>query len=109
MITLSVDDQQDITLLMKKMLTRIDPKGTHMTAANMDEALKMLSDRVQVIFLDIEMKGLKGIEAADLLSKKSPLTVMSKKSPLTPLTSRPKTDIITLSESIFFFFFINFT
>ncbi len=55
---------------------------------------------MQVIFLDIEMKGLKGIEAADLLSKKSPLA---------PLTSRPKTDIITLSKSIFCKLLINFT
>lgn len=32
MITLSVDDQQEVTNLMKRMLTKIDPKGTHMTA-----------------------------------------------------------------------------
>ena len=70
MITLSVDDQQGVTNLMKKMLTNIDPKGTHMTAANMDEAFGLLSDEVQIIFLDIEMPGLGGIEAADLLQKR---------------------------------------
>lgn len=57
---------------MKKMLGRIDPRGRHMTASNMDEAFALLSDEVQVIFLDIEMQGLKGIEAADLLGKKYP-------------------------------------
>lgn len=70
MITLSVDDQQDVTLLMKRMLTRIDPNGTHMTASNMNEALEKLSDRVQILFLDIEMPGLNGIEAADMLKNK---------------------------------------
>ena len=70
MITLSVDDQKEVTNLMKKMLTNIDPKGTHMTAANMDEAFRLLSDEVQIIFLDIEMPGLGGIEAADLLQKR---------------------------------------
>lgn len=69
MITLYVDDQQEVTNLMKRMLTKIDPKGTHMTAANMDEAFKLLSDEVQIIFLDIEMPGLSGIEASNLLQQ----------------------------------------
>ena len=72
MITLSVDDQPEITHLMRKMLCRIDPSGKHMTATNMNEAFALLSEEVQIIFLDIEMQGLKGIEAADLLSKKYP-------------------------------------
>ena len=72
MITLSVDDQPEIVGLMKNMLGRIDPRGRHMTVASMDEAFTLLSDEVQVIFLDIEMQGLKGIEAADLLARKYP-------------------------------------
>ena len=70
MITLSVDDQQEVTNLMKKMLTKIDPNGTHLTASNMDEAFALLSDEVQIIFLDIEMPGLSGLEAADILQKR---------------------------------------
>ena len=70
MITLCVDDQQEVTNLMKKMLTKIDPKGTHMTASNMDEALKMLSDEVQIIFLDIEMPGVSGMDAAVLMQNR---------------------------------------
>ena len=72
MITLSVDDQHEVLVLMQKMLKEIDPHGTHMTASNMDEAFALLSDQVQIIFLDIEMAGLNGIEAADLLQKKYP-------------------------------------
>lgn len=72
MITLSVDDQREVLLLMQKMLKDIDPQGTHMTAENMEEAFSLLSDQVQIIFLDIEMAGLNGIEAADVLQKKYP-------------------------------------
>ena len=72
MITLSVDDQPEIVELMKKMLQKIDPRGNHLTALSMDEAFALLSNEVQIIFLDIEMHGLKGIEAAELLSKRYP-------------------------------------
>ncbi len=83
MITLSVDDQQEVTNLMKKMLTKIDPNGTHMTAANMDEAFVLLSDEVQIIFLDIEMPGLSGLEAADLLQNlTADLSIPSISSPM---------------------------
>ena len=70
MITLSVDDQQEITELMKTMLTKIDPEGTHMTAVNISELTKQLSDDVEIIFLDIEMPEMNGIEIADKIRKK---------------------------------------
>ena len=38
MITLSIDDQQEITELMKVMLTKIDPHGTHLTAVCLSQA-----------------------------------------------------------------------
>ena len=72
MITLSVDDQREVLTLMQKMLKDIDPHGTHLTASDMVEAFGLLSDEVQVIFLDIEMVGMNGIEAAELLQKKYP-------------------------------------
>ena len=72
MITLSVDDQREVQTLMQKMLTNIDPQGTHMTAGSMEEAFPQLTQEVQIIFLDIEMTGLNGIEAADLLQKRYP-------------------------------------
>ena len=67
MITISVDDQRDVLTLMKKMLSEIDPQVTHLNAENMDDAFKILSDEAQIIFLDIEMPGINGIEAAALL------------------------------------------
>lgn len=70
MKTISVDDQKEITDLMKAMLTHIDPCGTHLCARSVDEAFALLTDDVDVLFLDIEMPGISGVEAADLLMKR---------------------------------------
>ena len=70
MITLSVDDQQSVTDLMIYMLIKIDPNGTHMRASNMEQAMQLLSDDVQILFLDIEMPGTNGIDAVPMLKEK---------------------------------------
>lgn len=70
MITLSVDDQKEAAELMLYMLRKIDPNGTHMCASNMKDAFRLLNDEVQIIFLDIELPGLNGIEAAPMLKEK---------------------------------------
>lgn len=70
MITLSVDDQRANTALMQMMLTKIDPNGMHMTASSMVEAYSLMNNEVQVVFLDIEMPGINGIEAAGTLKQK---------------------------------------
>ena len=70
MITLSVDDQRSVTDLMLYMLKKIDPNGTHMSASNMTQAYSLLNDDVQVLFLDIEMPGENGIDAAPVLKER---------------------------------------
>ena len=70
MITLTVDDQQEAADLMLFMLQKIDPAGTHLRASNMKEALTLLNDEVQIIFLDIEMPGLNGIDAAPQIKER---------------------------------------
>ena len=72
MVTLTVDDQKDSAALMKFMLEKIDPLGTHKTASTMQEALDKTDENVQIIFLDIEMPGLNGIDGANLLKKMYP-------------------------------------
>lgn len=69
MITLSLDDQKTATSLMTFMLRKIDPDGTHLEANSVSEAEKMLNSDVQILFLDIEMPELNGIQFANKIRK----------------------------------------
>ena len=70
MITLSIDDQKAARELMSFMLNKIDPGGKHMTASDMDEAFGLLSDEVQIVFLDIELPRMNGIHGAAEMKKR---------------------------------------
>ena len=71
MVTLSIDDQEEITDLMQMMLTKIAPNGIHLTADNILQALDLLEIYdVQIVFLDIEMPGINGLESARILNEK---------------------------------------
>ena len=72
MVTISVDDQKGAVELMKLMLTRIDPDGTHLTATSMEEASGLITEETEVAFLDIEMPGMDGIDGASGLQKRFP-------------------------------------
>ena len=69
MKTLSLDDQKTATDLMTFMLHKLDPEGTHLAANSVSEAMALLSGDVQILFLDIEMPGLNGIQFADKVRK----------------------------------------
>ena len=69
MLTLSIDDQKSVTDLMTFMLNRIAPEGTHLAANTVSEAMDLLSDDVQIVFLDIEMPGINGIQLADRIRR----------------------------------------
>lgn len=69
MLTLSIDDQKTATDLMTYMLNKIDPEGTHLAANSASEALTMLNDDIQIVFLDIEMPGSNGIQLADRIRR----------------------------------------
>ena len=71
MITLSIVDQPEITVLMQRMLTNIDPRGTHFAANSLKQAWELLTDEVQIVFLDVEMPDVNGIEAAQELKARN--------------------------------------
>ena len=53
MITLSVDDQPEISEMIQHLMTKIDPSGTHMTANTAEQAFKLrLQESVNVIFYE---------------------------------------------------------
>jgi two-component SAPR family response regulator len=72
MITLTVDDQPAVTELMKAMLTKIDHRGTHLTANDPRTVIDTVSPDTQILFLDIEMPGLNGIDTAKEIQKRFP-------------------------------------
>lgn len=73
MISLIVDDNEAITQLMQKMLKNIDPEGTHIAANSAEEALEIIGqEKIQVLFLDIEMPNMSGIEMAQQLQTENP-------------------------------------
>ena len=69
MLTLSIDDQKTATDLMTYMLNKIDPEGTHLAANSASEAMTILNNDIQIVFLDIEMPGLNGIQLADKIRR----------------------------------------
>ncbi len=73
MITVYADDNSSARLLMKKILTDIDPVGIHLPAENGSQVMDLMTvHNVDVLFLDIEMPGISGIETAHYLQTAYP-------------------------------------
>ncbi len=71
MVTLTVDDNESVRKLMTVMLKRLYPDGRHISADNAIDAMEIMNkENVSVIFLDIEMPGINGIDAANFLLDK---------------------------------------
>ena len=65
MRTIFADDSEASRMMMKRLMEIIDPEGEFYPAANATEAIELLSGhKADILFLDIEMPGLNGIEAA---------------------------------------------
>lgn len=70
MISVTIDDNQAILDLMKYIMNKIDPEGSHFFACSAHEGLMMIeSKRADVVFLDIEMPEMSGEEAAYILRR----------------------------------------
>ncbi len=75
MVTLSVDDRLKAAQQITDIMYRIDPEGTHEAEKDPQEALKkVLAIQPDILWLDIEMSGMNGLELAAQIKKKSPFT-----------------------------------
>ena len=75
MITLTIDDAQSTLNLMQFILNRIDPTGKHFFTLSAQEGFDILQkEKIQVVFLDIEMPDISGEEVAEWLSAQYPDT-----------------------------------
>ncbi|MCR5283138.1 MAG: response regulator [Lachnospiraceae bacterium] len=74
MFTITVDDKQPIVNMMNRLLTRLDPEGSHQGFVDAMEALAMVKRQpVDVAFLDVDMPGMNGIELAKRIQSIRPL------------------------------------
>ena len=71
MKTITIDDSPAILDLMRFILNKIDPEGSHFFADNAAEGLEIIeSQGIRIVFLDIEMPDLTGEDAARLLNER---------------------------------------
>lgn len=71
--TLTADDNPAVLETMRELLGRLDPEGEHLFALDAAEALSLAKNRrLDVVFLDVEMPGLSGLELAKRLMRDRP-------------------------------------
>ena len=65
MKTITIDDNSSILSLMRFILNKIDPNGSHFFADNAKDGISLIEEHdIRVVFLDIEMSGLSGDDTA---------------------------------------------
>ncbi|MBQ1658300.1 MAG: response regulator [Acutalibacteraceae bacterium] len=71
MKTITIDDNSSILDLMRFFMNNIDPNGTHYFVDSVHKALDIIEDEgVRIVFLDFEMPGISGDDAAHFLNEK---------------------------------------
>ncbi len=75
MVTISVDDKLASARLIVDIMKNIDPEGRHDAKKDPEEALDSIVDiHPDIVWLDIEMAGMNGLELAQRIKEKSPFT-----------------------------------
>jgi two-component SAPR family response regulator len=75
MITLAVDDRAETARQIMGLMQEIDPAGTHLAGCDPMELIDSVDEsRPDVIWLDIEMPGMNGLEMAAEVKHRSPDT-----------------------------------
>jgi len=71
MKTLTIDDNPGILDLMRFIMQQLDPAGSHYFADTAEKGIALIEkEEIRIIFLDIEMPGMSGDEAAKNLIAK---------------------------------------
>ena len=71
MKTITIDDNPSILNLMKYIMNKIDPSGSHFFVASAEEGFVLIErEKIRIVFLDIEMPNVSGDEAAKYLISK---------------------------------------
>ena len=75
MISLAVDDKLQIAQQIRDMMAEIDPDGTHRAVTDPAELLSLAAaDKPDIVWLDVEMPGMNGLELAAKVKQASPDT-----------------------------------
>ncbi len=68
MKTITIDDNKSILDLMKYIMYKIDPSGSHYFVTSAEEGFAVIGkEDIRIVFLDIEMPDISGVEAARYL------------------------------------------
>lgn len=75
MLTIACDDVLSIAQQIMQMMTEIDPEGTHFACCETDELISLAAEKKpDIVWLDVEMPGINGLEAAAEIKSVSPET-----------------------------------
>lgn len=75
MITISVDDKIAAARMIADMMKKLDPDGVHKEEKDPERALEMIEElHPDIVWLDIEMSVMNGLELAAQIKKRSPFT-----------------------------------
>ena len=75
MITISIDDKLPIAKETASLMHLIDPEGTHSAEKSPEKVLSTIEEsQPDIVWLDIEMPGMNGLEVAAKIKTASPFT-----------------------------------